>query len=801
MPITGVPNGSLQNTSLFARFVVFAVGARLVLVSVLAQSCIVQNKSSPTIDDGKSVSETNSTDADRCTAPTLVAREIPTLPKVQDGSTVFWLSDPVSPDETVLLAGSQLNATTKAVVQRISDIASSTEARRAGSVEVPIIQPTTYSIKFKIPAEFGPGIYRYSLLLSGGGHLDGFINRPNIWWVQGAPGVSLAAGEIVHVFGRNIGRRRTRYGRGCGPFIALHGPKSVTLAATSEDEYSLQAVLPAWLPTGAYQLYAHNGFGDGSLWSEPVATNVMTQAVTPQVEVDVTKFGAMGSGRNDDIVAFKDAIAAIGKTGGVVFVPRGRYLLGESLTIPRRVILRGEATDQASLVWPDMADPPSSLLVGQGEFGIESLTIHASNYQNVIRNTDGSLGHVRISSVRIRANKYMGHLEQGYAGNPNEARLTERDKRSRPNLDNWGRAQSALDLQGPNVQVVGCDVYASNSSIWLTNAEGAYVSGNSFGNGFAGGYYLASVRNSVFERNEIRGIDPTATGGGINNWGGHATEHIYFARNRVLLAFGHDREAMTSDASGNAFFGHIVEVNGNAMMLGPNEHKHARPEGNWEGEGVFIVSGKGLGQFRRLVSLQGSRLTIDRPWDVAPDTNSLVSITHLLHRLLFIENTFADAGVALQFYGSAVDFIAARNHSARTAGFHSYGMDYYGIQPNWYVQFLENVIDEGNNYRAGHDRMTGDAHIGIYQFGNEYSLARFGIIRGNILMSNAYIQVGGRDVGGLAPSSNENGVTDIVVENNRISHTPTAISVRKPTLGLVERNNHFVDVSNTVDAR
>jgi len=52
-------------------------------------------------------------------------------------------------------------------------------------------------------------------------------------------------------------------------------------------------------------------------------------------------------------------------------------------------------------------------------------------------------------------------------------------------------------------------------------------------------------------------------------------------------------------------------------------------------------------------------------------------------------------------------------------GFHNFGMMYSdGIQPNWYLQWLGNRIEEGNVYWGDHDnhRLSGEAHIGVYAF-------------------------------------------------------------------------------------
>jgi hypothetical protein len=87
----------------------------------------------------------------------------------------------------------------------------------------------------------------------------------------------------------------------------------------------------------------------------------------------------------DDTQAVLAALKAAGDNGGgVVYFPRGRYLLTKALIIPRFVILRGERRDFVNLLWPDMKHPPTALMRGSNHFALEDLTLYASNYEHII---------------------------------------------------------------------------------------------------------------------------------------------------------------------------------------------------------------------------------------------------------------------------------------------------------------------------------------------------------------------------------------------------------------------------------
>lgn len=56
----------------------------------------------------------------------------------------------------------------------------------------------------------------------------------------------------------------------------------------------------------------------------------------------VKDYGATGNGTTDDTSSFANALTAAGVTGGVVFVPAGKYRINGTLSIPAQVTLKGE---------------------------------------------------------------------------------------------------------------------------------------------------------------------------------------------------------------------------------------------------------------------------------------------------------------------------------------------------------------------------------------------------------------------------------------------------------------------------
>jgi hypothetical protein len=159
--------------------------------------------------------------------------------------------------------------------------------------EIEILQPTENSLKFTIPAGLQRGIFAYQVRLENGESLGGLINRAEVWWAQGAPGVSLLAGHSVRVFGRNLSWAATGAGS-CGTFIGIRGATKAVMVASSSDEYSAIATLPANIPPGKYGLYVHNGVGGSEYWSNPISVEVIRPRRAPATIIHVKQFGADG---------------------------------------------------------------------------------------------------------------------------------------------------------------------------------------------------------------------------------------------------------------------------------------------------------------------------------------------------------------------------------------------------------------------------------------------------------------------------------------------------------------------------
>lgn len=701
--------------------------------------------------------------------------------------SIFWFNDPVGPDETVLVTGADLAAVTSVTVSRVPDLDSPDTSTLEDTVA--IIQANPQSLKFVIPKEFSPGIYRF-MLWHPAGAVSAQLNLPVIYWIQGDLGDAVSPGGRIQLFGRNIIRRRDH-----AQLLFMPERGGPPVPAILNDGGTWRAVfqIPEILTPGLYRVRLSNGDGGKAEQVDAGGIHVRMPDPEPTQTFDIRAYGAIGDGKANNTRAIAAAIAAAHSNGGgIVYLPRGRYLLSETLVIPPGVKIKGERTDLVNLVWPDFPTPPNTLIAGTARFSIEDVTIYASNHRHII--SGGFEGNaqaagaadIAIRRVRIRASAFRGLLDP----DATYKRMTELH-RLYPNS-----GPDSVRLSGDRVELSDCDILGTGRSLYLFKASNAVVTGNTLSNGRNGWYSITGSSRVIFENNFITAVDLQGTGGGINTLSNvvGASENIFVGHNVFKGIYGWDREAMTTDGPAGYYFGRAENTEPNRLSLLDPVIKYPAST-NWVGAVAMVVNGRGTGQFARVAELEKDAVSshvfvkLDRPLKISLDSTSVISITQMQQNYLVIDNQFEDSGVAAQSFGTALNHVFAGNRSTRTSGFFAIGLSYGHFQPSWQVQLLDNRIIEGNVYRAGPHReaLSEEAAVGVHAYQSEQKpgappLTRAIIVRGNQLENDAHIEIKGF-------STASPGVRDVVVESNVIGASRVGILADNGVAWWLNRRN------------
>ena len=760
--------------------------------------------------------------------PSRMDHNMKTSRSVAEKPEILWASDPIRPGETVMIQGHAFGSDT---------VVEAGPAPGKPMQKLEILDRNEQCLKALIPADWKPNAFALQVSTAAGRAVT-LLNRPHtIWWV-GDLGKRQTPGGRFRICGRNMlgdlkGVRVRLTGpitggiNACTPILGRDGAlsrprragparpicgcrsssagvhKGADAVIEKAEDFALTAVLPADTPPGEYSLQVHNGWGSEAGWSDPIPFTVEHAEPWPQTVFNVMDFGATGDGIADDTAAVQVALAkAEASGGGIVFFPLGRYEIRGTLRMPRFTVLRGEKREWVELLWPD-APKRVVLVKGTNSFGLEEISLAARNYADGILSDDGrqpDAGNVFLRRIRVRAMRYEGLMDNAEA----YRRLCESVAHE---TKDCAEVEGSITVQlgGENVEITDCDLYGSGRSLVLAAVRGGRVTGNQIYNGRLGWYCISGPDGLIFENNDIIGADLASTGGSLNtfcDW--RSCQDLYFANNRLRTIFAHHREAITSDGGGGSHAGQIESAEGTKLVLSEtpcvyrvNKEGESHPGGAalWlktakPGMGVYILKGRGAGQWRRVIRQEGRTVEIDRPWAVDPDDTSLISIATRQENYLIVNNDISDAGIAVQTCGISINHVIAGNRCARAGGIRVWGLNYGGVQPTWFCQLLDNEIVEGNGLVARSGSATpGDsllAVVGQELPGVDVPMARCAVVRRNHLHNNARIELTGT-------------VQDVVVERNTIENARVGLKVDKTVAGALVRENTFVNVRQPLE--
>ena len=342
--------------------------------------------------------------------------------------------------------------------------------------------------------------------------------------------------------------------------------------------------------TGAAGVTYHSydttgGWTQGNLWG--LALNNATKVYgdthggifqswsLPQVfNVKSAKYGAMGDNSTDDTTAISNALAdaalsVSGTSGGVVFIPRGTYVVNSTLTVLTKVRLVGEGRS-------------ATTIKAGGSFTFNGTSDAVIRIGSASDNAHGSL----IEDMTIDCNDIASSIAV-YS-----TRINELSGLSRVELTRW-RLYGAYftGANTANFSIRDCEFFCSDTSvtgmrgIWLEDSTGAMVVDRCTFNSYSGaaelgtclhldhtGGHVVTVSNCHFETGEV-GIRQTGNGARISSCTGHANCTVLFVRdtpavNTIIdgLYSGGSPTGLSDSTSGFTSGGEVLFVEANGLQ-------------------------------------------------------------------------------------------------------------------------------------------------------------------------------------------------------------------------------------------
>jgi hypothetical protein len=612
-------------------------------------------------------------------------------------NAIFWTSRQNKPGQSVLMSGA-FTANPKTV--RVAALSAGTvdwqSAVRASAVTVGARNMSSTGLAFTIPANlrYGPIAYRIEDADPGVPVLEGVVNQPEIQWIVGTPATEdsleaprhqlhncgAEAGGKLRLFGKNINGTRQAY-------LQSANNQRYALNVESADDTALTAAVPADLAPGIYHVWIGSAEKDAT---SALPVRIQIHPPPPPATV-VSCTGLIGDGATDDTAALQACLDK-NRSNGVrtLFkLPAGQFAISKPITLRPYQYLVGESEDATSIVAKAAsggATPPAWVL-GSQYFGVASMTIRAPHRNAILSATDlGSdprtHGHVLINRVTFVVS---ADYTQG------------------------GEDTQVVKLSGPDLRILNSTIDA-RKSVFITYGDGVLLSGIRSNKG---DYAIANSQNVIVTRNVLgapEGLNEgVVIGAGrpmISGTTANATRNLYVGYNLFRnMTYAPTNQFFTTDGGGGAYMGPVASGTGNLVVLAHDPNWDMVGTSNPENVAISIIAGTGVGQYRFLKSIRGRALELAKPWDVVPDSSSVINLTTAYTNITVGNNEFRNMhGHALNsvlFFGGVFDSVIHNNYNMNAgngiaiAAYGPYGKNTY--LPTFNIDCLDNTVMEDGN--------------------------------------------------------------------------------------------------------
>jgi len=581
----------------------------------------------------------------------------PRLATSVDGPRIAAFTRTAGPDDSFVVSGAGFDATSG------FRVFAQAEGRPVWA-DVPQMAPGGVAAAGHLPDTVPPwGLYLVWPWNDRGVGLPIGLNRTEAWWAGPLPA---AAGGPLSVYGRNLA-----HDNGTSQawiYIKPVGPAPGRWADVGPvNPYRVDFTVPADLAAGDYEIWAHNGHGGRYGWSGPVAVTIAApvRSYDDRPQFDVRGYGAKGDGEADDGPAILAALAdAAAQAPATIRFPAGTYRTTRSFLLPDAVRWLGDGRDVTTLRLSAAAATREGFLVADGAgngngVDISGLTIDAAG-----RAADSGaaislrgVSHLRISAARILSSPL-------------------------PYFD----LEGSRDVVLTDVDLVGSGGFLKASAqIFIEDCR--FLLGDK---GVAaivswGGHELSVTGNTARDR------DPSTREGTsqgrffVSQAHNGGTRDIYIADNTTtgLAPPSPEWSDFDQNTGEQILFEQccadlvrsVVAADSNDVTLSadlPAMEAGGAPD-------LLIVSGPGIGQYRRILGYDAPRRTvrIDRPWDVSPAPGSLTVIVGLAARAAIYRNrldgkpfyaTQDTASSGVQLFSNSADIVVDGNIITRVRG-------------------------------------------------------------------------------------------------------------------------------------
>ena len=477
-----------------------------------------------------------------------------------------------------------------------------------------------------IDSDLKYGMYAVYAKTSSGTSEVKTVNKAAIWSI----GLyKLSAGEKLTVLGENL---TTDNGDKTSVFLVSADGKEYAQASVSfADPGKVEIIIPDGLKVGSkYKVYIHNGHGgeQGFAISEDYVEYLAEPAVQFNGKIiNVVDHGADPKARaNDDSEAFRKALSAA-KDGDTIYFPPGSYLLFSKVVVSKSVRILGAGADKTTIF--------AGYNGGGGAYAGGIINIKAgpceiTGIRFEQKRTQGKLNNyfVDFSSGKTEDGEYNLYFHHN---------VLIQSVSSKSRSSTW-----PINVTNSYGVIIEDNYFDATAMIYVADSSKVFVRRNEgIISAVCGVYY--HICDIIFTNvNTIDCSNNTVTGAGAPNdpkeGSGPLINDTYTA-GRVFVVQGwaintyisHNtvrRAGIPNTNSGEIILFENLAYNFDGYAKSATDTTLTTAKGDKNtinvGNVVSVISGKGRGQYRRVVKRSTNTITLDRPWDIVPDQTSRI---------------------------------------------------------------------------------------------------------------------------------------------------------------------------------
>lgn len=568
-----------------------------------------------------------------------------------DAPVIAGWNETVKPDESFTLTGARF--TTRTGADAGTDTTVWVWARTSASAGVlrqaKVWKVTGETILATMPDDVPFGTYLLWVESSAGVSSPVLINRVRTTYV-GPLGNITYPGATIRVMGKNMSHNRGSAQANAYVYVQpASGGAFTACTVTRVDPYMVEFTLPGGLSYGNYNVFVHNGHGGIYGWSDPLDITVQAQWIRGSNQVNLSPNGFNDTGNIQNAINTVTSYA----NGGTINLSAGTFIVTGAIQLKDNVEIKGAGMD-ATFINLQMASNVSVFELMGAHAGMSDLTIREmpgySSYGAVItHNWTLIASYTTFKRIKFTGPSgtnpiWIGRLAEmsdcivyaqvgsfsecwiyqctfyGARYNTSEAPFIAGYKRdiyefNRTETQNWPYDPTKPDPYNYKNNLAP-EVWGNMCWAWriaLTYCDDLYAAHNTSKD-------VATQQNRgemwLFHGYPALWFGSVASSNGLTL----SLRTDGLVGGQVVTIKNYDSQWLTGGApvpDGSYY--------GNLDPLGGSDEIHA-DQSSYK---ITIVSGTGMGQYRKITSHTPSSVTVDRPWLVRPDSTSIAIISKL----------------------------------------------------------------------------------------------------------------------------------------------------------------------------